>query len=318
VVRVKLNFEIASCGFCLTGLNEFKKQVEWADLVHYHFPWPFADLMHLAVSQNKPTIITYHSDIVRQKMVARIYSPLMNRFLSSMDRIVATSPNYLKSSPVLGQYQNKVSAIPIGIEEASYPDVAKDILTTCKSRYGEGFFFFIGVLRYYKGLHLLIDACKNADFKVVIAGAGPLEQKLKSQVKDLGLNNIQFAGRISDEEKMAMYQLCRGVIFSSHIRSEAFGVTLLEGAMCSKPLITAETGTGTSFVNKDGETGIVVEANSAKALGDAMQVLHADATMAENMGRNARMRYEQLFTGKKMGERYAGLYRVVLDEAQCV
>jgi len=274
--------------------------------------------MHLTVSQNKPTIITYHSDIVRQKIVARIYSPLMNRFLSSMDRIVATSPNYLKSSPVLAQYQNKVSAIPIGIEETSYPDVAEDILTTCQSRYGEGFFFFIGVLRYYKGLHLLINACKGADFKVVIAGAGPLEQKLKSQVKDLGLNNIQFAGRISDKEKMAMYQLCRGVIFSSHIRSEAFGVTLLEGAMCSKPLITAETGTGTSFVNKDGETGIVVEANSAEALGDAMQMLHADAAMAENMGRNARMRYEQLFTGKKMGERYATLYREVLDEPRCV
>ncbi|MFT5211457.1 MAG: glycosyltransferase involved in cell wall biosynthesis [Flavobacterium sp.] len=309
VVQVKLNFEIASCGFCLTGLKEFKRQVDWADVVHYHFPWPFADIMHLYASHNKPSLMTYHSDIVRQQNLLNIYRPLMCRFLESMDHIVATSSNYQLSSNVLAMYEDKVSAIPLGIDEDSYPDLDGNILNECQEKYGEGFFFFIGVLRYYKGLHLLIDACKNARFEVVIAGAGPLEKALKAQVRKLGLSNVKFAGRISDEEKMAMYHLCRGVVFSSHVRSEAFGITLVEGLMCSKPLITAETGTGTSFVNSHKETGLVVKANDSTALHEAMTTLIDDPDMAKNMGRRGRQRYELLLTGKQMGLSYAHLYR---------
>ncbi len=204
VVQVKLNFEIASCGFCFTGLKEFKRQVDWADVVHYHFPWPFADIMHLYASHNKPCIMTYHSDIVRQQGLLSIYRPLMTGFLGSMDHIVATSSNYQLSSNVLEMYEDKVSTIPLGIDEDLYPDLSGEILSECQEKYGEGFFFFVGVLRYYKGLHLLIDACKDARFKVVIAGAGPLEKELKAQVSALGLSNVKFAGRISDEEKIKL------------------------------------------------------------------------------------------------------------------
>jgi glycosyltransferase involved in cell wall biosynthesis len=316
VVQVKLNFEIASCGFCLTGLKEFKKQADWADVVHYHFPWPFADVMHLHAAHNKPSVMTYHSDIVRQQGLLTLYKPLMNRFLDSMDAIVATSPNYQQSSEVLSRYRNKVSTIPIGIEETSYPELDENILTQCLHKYGSDFFFFVGVLRYYKGLHLLIDACRDANFRVVIAGSGPLEKDLKAQVKNLGLKNVIFAGYISDEEKIAMYHLCRSVIFSSHERSEAFGVTLVEGLMLGKPLITAETGTGTSYVNSHNETGLVIEANSSEALQEAMTKLCADQEMSTKMGKQGRDRYESLFTGKKMGESYAHLYRNLLDKGR--
>jgi len=167
----------------------------------------------------------------------------------------------------------------------------------------------VGVLRYYKGLHILIDALQNTSLQCVITGAGPIETELKEQATKLGLKNVKFLGYVSDSEKVALYQLCRAVVFPSHLRSEAFGVTLIEGAMFGKPLISCEIGTGTTYVNADGETGIVVPPANTKALRGAMLKLDGDEALAESLGKAARSRYERLFTGRLMGERYAQLYK---------
>ena len=316
VVRVRKTFEVASCGFALTGLRRFAKELEWADLVHYHYPWPFSDLMYLFFGHSKPAVLTYHSDIVRQKILFSMYRPLMRRYLGAMDRIVATSPNYFATSEVLSNFADKVEVIPIGLDEPSYPrlgDSNNDLAETLQ-RYGGDFFLFVGVLRYYKGLHILLDAIIGAPYKVVIVGAGPVEGELRKQVERLGLDNVIFAGYISDREKMALFQLCRAVVFPSYLRAEAFGVTLLEGAMSGRPLISAEVGSGTSHVNVHGETGLVVKAGSPVALREAMDELFLDKAKAERMGEKARLRYETLFTGQLMGGRYAKLYADVLQE----
>jgi glycosyltransferase involved in cell wall biosynthesis len=316
VVRVRKTFEVASCGFALTGLRRFAKELAWADLVHYHYPWPFSDLMYLFFGHSKPAVLTYHSDIVRQKFLLSMYRPLMRRYLGAMDRIVATSPNYFATSEVLSNFADKVEVIPIGLDEPSYPrlgDSNNDLAETLQ-RYGGGFFLFVGVLRYYKGLHILLDAIIGAPYKVVIVGAGPVEGELRKQVERLGLDNVIFAGYISDREKMALFQLCRAVVFPSYLRAEAFGVTLLEGAMSGRPLISAEVGSGTSHVNVHGETGLVVKAGSPVALREAMDELFLDKAKAERMGEKARLRYETLFTGQLMGVRYAKLYADVLQE----
>ena len=314
VVRVRKTFEVASCGFALTGLRRFAQELEWADLVHYHYPWPFSDLMHLFFGHSKPAVLTYHSDIVRQKILLSMYRPLMRRYLGAMDRIVATSPNYTATSEVLVNFAEKVKVIPIGLSESSYPHVGdnSDDLAAVLERYGTDFFLFVGKLRYYKGLHILIDAMEGAPYKVVIVGEGPLEREMRNRVKRLGLDNVIFAGHVSDREKMSIFKLCRGVVLPSYLRAEAFGVALLEGAMNSRPLISAEVGSGTSYVNVDGETGLVVEAGNKVALRAAMDQLYHDEGKASAMGRRARQRYESLFTGHLMGECYANLYSDVL------
>lgn len=315
VVRVRKSFEIASCGFALTGLRRFAREVAWADIVHYHYPWPFSDVMYLLAGRSRPSVLTYHSDIVRQKFLLSVYRPLMMRYLGAMDRIVATSPNYFATSEVLGLFADKVDVIPIGLDEPSYPSIDeqnKDVAAVAR-KYGENFFLFVGVLRYYKGLHILLDAMQQAPYKVVIVGAGPVEGEIRAQAQRLGLNNVIFAGFVSDREKMALFQLCRAVVFPSYLRSEAFGVTLLEGAMSSRALISAEVGSGTSHVNIHGETGIVVEAGNSIALREAMDDLYYDADKALIMGINARRRYEELFTGRVMGERYVALYEDILQ-----
>ena len=314
VVRVRKTFEIASCGFALTGMRRFAKEVEWADIVHYHYPWPFSDVMYLMAGRRRPSILTYHSDIVRQQFLLSVYRPLMSRYLDAMDMIVATSPNYFATSEVLSEYADKVEVIPIGLDEPSYPELAEQNrdIASARQQYGEDFFLFVGVLRYYKGLHILLDAMQGAPYKVVIVGSGPVEHELREQAQRLGLNNVIFAGFVSDREKMALFRLCRAVVFPSYLRSEAFGVTLLEGAMSSRPLISAEVGSGTSHVNIHGETGLVVPPGNSKALREAMDDLYQHPDKAGVMGSQARQRYEKLFTGSRMGARYADAYRRIL------
>jgi rhamnosyl/mannosyltransferase len=104
-------------------------------------------------------------------------------------------------------------------------------------------------------------------------------------------------------------------VFPSYLRSEAFGVTLLEGAMCGKPLVSAEVGSGTSHINMDHKTGYVVTPGCPRSLRQALDRLHENPEQAEMMGRQARSRFEELFTGEIMGRRYAEVYRDVLSHA---
>ncbi len=308
VYRHYRNFEVASCGVSLDAISGFKHLVEWADVVHYHFPWPFADLLHFMGRVNKPSLVTYHSDIVRQKFIFQLYKPLMRKFLNQVDAIVPTSQNYFATSKELGRYSEKVEVIPIGINTDVHPKVSEQEINAIRSQVGDGFFLFVGVLRYYKGLHILLDALCGTSLRCVIVGAGPVENELKRNAASLGLKNVQFLGYVDDAEKVALMKLCRAVVFPSHLRSEAFGVTLVEGAMHGKPLISTEIGTGTSYINIDGETGIVVPPADTKDLREAMLRLDGDIKLSERMGRAARKRYDALFTGRLMGERYSSLY----------
>ncbi|NIA56739.1 glycosyltransferase [Massilia sp. TW-1] len=308
VHRVPLNVEVASNGVSVQAIGALARMAAQADVVHYHFPWPFMDMAHFLARIDKPTVVTYHSDIVRQKTLLKLYQPLRHRFLQSVDAIVATSPNYLASSAVLDRYRDKTRVIAFGLDRSSYPVPEQARLDHWRARVGQKFFLFVGVLRYYKGLHILLDAVAGTDYPVVIVGAGPIEAELKARAARLGLKHVQFVGAVDDHDKAALLDLCYAVAFPSHLRSEAFGISLLEGAMYGKPMISSEIGTGTTYINVHGETGLVVPPSDHEALRAAMQRLWNDPRMAREMGQRAEARYWQLFTSAQMAESYARLY----------
>lgn len=309
VHRVPRDFEVASTGFSLRAIGELARRAQEADVVHYHFPWPFMDLAHFLARVKKPSVVTYHSDIVRQKNLLRVYQPLKHRFLRSVDAIVATSPNYLASSAVLERYRDHARVITYGLDKSIYPEPDAQRLARWRAVAGERFFLFVGVLRYYKGLHILLDAVANTDYPVVIVGAGPIEQELKAHAERLGLTHVLFVGALPDEDKVALLKLCYAVAFPSHLRSEAFGISLLEGAMYGKPMISSEIGTGTSYINVHDETGLVVPPSDPQAFGAAMRTLWDNPELAAAMGRRAEARYWELFTSGQMARSYVDLYR---------
>ncbi len=308
VKRVPLDIEIASTGMSLAAIGALSRMAAEADVVHYHFPWPFMDLAHFLARVRKPSLVTYHSDIVRQQALLKVYQPLKHRFLDSVDTIVATSPNYLASSAVLDRYRDKTRIITYGLDKSIYPEPQQERLDYWKNKVGEKFFLFVGVLRYYKGLHILLDAVANTDYPVVIVGAGPIETELKAHAERLGLTHVLFVGALDEADKVALLTLCYAVAFPSHLRSEAFGISLLEGAMYGKPMISSEIGTGTTYINIDGDTGIVVPPSDPQAFGDAMRRLWDDPALAAAMGKRAEARYWELFTAEQMATNYTALY----------
>ncbi len=316
--RSRLDLQIASTGFSVSVFKHFAQLAKQADVIHYHFPWPFMDLVHFAVRANKPALVTYHSDIIRQKYLLKLYRPLKRSFLGSVDRIVATSPNYLATSEVLKRFSDKLTVIPIGLDKTSYPQPSSERINFWSRKLGSRFFLFVGVLRYYKGLHYLLAAAQGTDYPIVIVGTGPVEQELKAQAAHLGLCNIHFLGSLYDEDKVALLKLCYGVVFPSHLRSEAFGISLLEGAMFGKPMISCEIGTGTTYINIGGETGLVIPPADPPALRQAMRYLWEHPEQAIDMGRRAEQRYREFFTAEQMVRSYVDLYQDLMRQPAAV
>lgn len=316
VVRTRSWITPASCDIGgIASLVSFRQLSNQSDLNHYFFPWPFADVLHATINSQKPTIMTYISDVVRQRVLGSIYAPLMWKTLRKMDLIVANCPAYIETSPVLSHpsIRNKVKIIPLGINESTYFTLGDDsILNKLGITPTEPYFLFLGVLRYYKGLHTLINAAKSVDAKIIIAGSGPKFLSLMKQATELGLNNVFFTGQVSDSEKTSLIKNCVALILPSHLRSEAYGMVLVEAAMMSKPMISCEIGTGTSYINLHEKTGLVVEPENVSQMANAMRTLLSDASLTLKMSMNARLRYEENFSGEALGKAYSDAYKEVL------
>jgi rhamnosyl/mannosyltransferase len=306
--KAKLDFEFASTGFSRDVFRRFRELAGRADIVHYHFPWPAMDVVHLSSGLKKPTVVTYHSDIVKQRILLQFYKPVMHSFLRSVDVIVATSPNYAATSEVLQRYRAKTQIIPLGLDEGNYPRAPEDVKAYWRRRFPKPFFLFVGVLRYYKGLHTLLKASREMSIDVVLIGEGPMESWLKTYSKDHRLDNIHFLGFLPDTDKSALLELSTAFVFPSHLRSEAFGLSLVEAAMFGKPMISCDIGTGTSFVNIDGRTGLVVPPNDPTALAGAMTCLATNADLARKFGHGARSRYLEFLTVDAMATAYVSIY----------
>lgn len=310
--KVPILFEIRSSGFSLKAFSVFRKLAKEVDIINYHYPWPFMDLLHFIARVKTPSIVTYHSDVVRQKILYRFYLPLEKFFLRSVDKIICSSPNYLLSSSKLMKYFCKTVMVTFGLRKSDYPYLSNKKRKEWSAKVGKNFFLFIGVLRYYKGLHTLIEAARYVPYTIVIAGSGPLEAELKKKAKTYGLTNIHFVGYITEEDKVALLNLAYAVILPSHLRSEAFGISLLEGLMFGKPLISAEIGSGTTFINISGETGIVTPPSDSTALAYAMAYLSDNPEDAKKMGRNSRRRFYKIFKAEEMVKKYINLYTELL------
>lgn len=317
VVRRRSWCAPASCD--LGGIDaflEFSRLTRTSDILHHHFPWPFADILHLLNKSERPAVMTYHSDIVRQKWLSSLYRPVMWKILSSMKFIVATSPAYLATSPILSHplIRDRVRVIPLGIDENSYPSVGNEsIYSRLGIEANEPYFLFLGAMRYYKGIHTLVRAAAKVDAKVIIAGSGQDENKYKALAVECGASNVVFAGQISNPEKLTLLKNCCAFVLPSHVRSEAFGMVLVEASMFGRPLISCEIGSGTSFVNAHEETGLVVPPEDPFVMARAMNTLLTDSVLAATFGKGARKRYEQLFSGPALGLAYSNLYKEALQ-----
>ena len=173
-------------------------------------------------------------------------------------------------------------------------------------------------MRYYKALPVLIKAAKSNNLPVLIGGGGREQAKYMDLAKQLGAQNVKFLGVLREEDKLALLKLCFAVILPSHLRSEALGISLIEGAMFGKPLISCELGTGTTYINLHKKTGLTCAPKDPDALSNAMVEMWNNPEEAKQMAANSFERYEKVFTGKQMSQAYTNLYKEVLSKNKAV
>lgn len=307
--KFKSDMNVASTPISIKALLSFRKIAKEYDVIHFHFPYPFADLLYLFSFVNKPTLMTYHSDIVRQKILKHVYFFLQEWFLRKMDGIVCTSPQYLKTSRTLQRYKHKTSVIPLGLDDVGISIGPNHYKNKYKSLLKNPFFLFIGSFRDYKGLDILISASKEVDSQFIFVGDGDKKSALVEQVKEQGKKNITFVGTVQNEEKFWLIERCLALVLPSNKRSEAFGLVQIEALMRSKPVICSEIGTGTTFVNEHLKTGLVVNPDDVASLVTALNFLLDHPQIAKEMGTQSRKRFLAFFTADKMSQGYTKMYR---------
>jgi rhamnosyl/mannosyltransferase len=294
--------------FFFRYLRRFGKNV---DIIHFHYPNPTAEFSYLLTHLERKTVLSYHSDIIRQQKLEMLYAPFRRVFMHAMDRIIVSSPNIMQSSDTLKPYRHKCRVIPYGIDVHRFePSRSQCTPEAIKRKHGnKPIILFVGRFRYYKGLHLLIAAMKNIEASLLLIGTGPEESRLRTMVQQGRLQNkITFLGDLSDELTDAYYNACDIFVLPSHLRSEAFGIVQIEAMCCGKPVVSTELGTGTSYANIDRETGLTVRPNDSEALSGAINFLLNNPRARMQMGSCGANRVKQLFSSERMTDQILALY----------
>src|SRR5262249_18406483 len=156
-------------------------------------------LAYLLSGWRAPVVMTYHSDIAKPWLALAVYRHVFNRLERHVERIVVSSEAYLRSSPVLAWYREKCVVIPFAIDSQAFAlrDGEVRAVERLAQAHGLPLALFLGVLRPYKGLEILLRAMTKVRGRLLIAGRGPHGSKLQTMAQQLGLGDrVAFAGEV--------------------------------------------------------------------------------------------------------------------------
>ena len=276
--------------------------------IHLHLPVPLAELACLASRPEGPLIASYYADAVRHPKLAPAYAVLQQRFLARADRIVVSSAILAERSPALARHQDRIVVIPFGVDAAeSPPDPGR--VAELRRRHRGPIVLFLGRLVYYKGVDVLIEAMGRVDGTLVVAGDGPQRSMLERAAVRLPSARVAFVGPVGNRDRSAYYQAADVAVLPSVSRAETFGIAMLEAMSFGTPVVSTEVGTATSWVNVDGETGMVVAPRDSEALARAITTLLSDDSRRKRMGEAAARRAREHFAKDTMVQAFARMYR---------
>lgn len=287
------------------------------DIVHLQFPAdPMAHVATELMPRGVKRVISWHSDIVRQQALYRLYRPFLERLLRSADAIIGATPAHFSSSAQLPAVRDarRFHVVPYGFDLGrlrARPPLADEL----RRRYAQPLLVFaLGRHVYYKGFEFLIRALAGLPEAVLLLGGqGPLTQDLARLARDIGVEaRVSFVGRIAEAELPAYYHACDVFCLPSVERAEGFGIVQIEAMAAGRPVVCCELHNGVNWVNRDGETGLVVPPGDAPALAVALRRLANDRELRQRLGEQARARVLQEFTTEAMARGTLEVYKQVL------
>ena len=292
------------------------------DLIHLHFPEPMSHLVSLALPAHIPRVITWHSDIVKQRRVLKLYKPFQTLEINRSKAIVAaTLSHFTSSTQIPSNYpESQKHVIPYGIDFTRLdltPLIAEKAKATRLKARGKFVVFAFGRHVEYKGLDVLINALQHTDSYLILGGEGPLTPQLKDQAQNLGISDrVLFTGKLSDEDAAACYQACDVFCLPSVTPNEAFGIVQVEAMACGKPVICSQLNNGVNEINPHMQTGLTVPPSDPIALSKAINQLRDNPTLATSLGRTAQQHARNKFSTENMLIQHLALYEKLIKTAQ--
>ncbi|MDE6101664.1 MAG: glycosyltransferase [Ruminococcus sp.] len=304
-----------SCPLSVSFLRLFRKMSKKADIVHIHVPFPLADLALLLSGYKDAVIVSWHSDIVKQKKLLMFYKPLLKYLLNRADCILVATEGHINGSEWLEKYRKKCRILPYGISPDEYLDIRKTPFLTEKCNFPDSIkIFFTGRLVYYKGVDVLIKAFSQvkSNCELFIAGTGVLENELIEKVREYQISDrVHFLGFLPEEQLKQAYADCDIFVLPSVARSEAFGIVQLEAMIYGKPVINTNLPSGVPYVSLHGKTGLTVEPENSAQLAEAITLLCENKNLREEYGKSARERVLTKYNEKTIIKK---LCKILYDE----
>ena len=310
----KKTFDVLSNPFSIDLYTEMPSIIKEADIIHLHFPWPTIELYTIIKKINKPVMVTFHCDTEKNYILKYFYSFFASKFLQKVDVIVPTSNNLMNNTKLLKKHLHKCEVIHLWLDESRFKkklEPSDEVLKKINNIKSYG--LFVGVLRWYKGLHVLLDAAKELEQDIVIVGKGPMYSELIKRIRDEKINNIHLMGYLKDRDVQYLISKTQFTVLPSISPAEAFGQILIESMFFKKACISTSLGTGTDFVNLHGKTGFVVEPNDSVMLKDAMNKLFHNPKLTLHYGLNGYNRYLKYFSKISQSNKYIRIYKRLIS-----
>lgn len=284
------------------------------DVVVIHEPNPLGLMAYALARPSARLVIWFHAEVVRDpRKYALFYRPWFAHAMRRASRVIVATPPMASAAQLQG-YDVPVSIIPYGVEVdrlRQSPDVGQRA-QTLRAGTPVPIVLFVGRLVPYKGLDVLVRAMAHVDARLVLVGDGPLRESLQALAQDAGVaTKVHFAGEVSEDELVAWYHACDVFALPSVTRAEAFGMVQVEAMACGKPVVSTNLPTGVPWVNRDGETGLVVSPGDVEALAGALARLAADPVLRGRLGEGGRDRVAGEFTAERMAARAVSMYSEV-------
>jgi len=279
-------------------------------------PFRIRSLIRLLKKENPDVLIlNYSSDIKTVGVAAKyagirnivyrrgsaipIRNTLMNRFLykNVITCIIANSKETRRT--ILQNNKNlfpfdKINVIYNGIDLKQF-DMMPGV-ELYKRKENEVIIGNVGRLVFQKGQKYLIEMAvilqkKNIDFKILIAGEGPLESSLKQMAIEAGIENRMIFLGFTNNIRAFMENIDIFVLTSLW---EGFGYVLVEAMACKKPVVAFNVSSNPEIIAHD-KTGFLIDNQDITAFTQKVESLTIDPILRESFGQAGRRRVEAIF-----------------------
>lgn len=288
------------------------------DIVHQHWPDPFAHVIASLVPASPLHVASWHTDIVRQRLLGPLYLNFASRMLRKPDAIIGATAAHLRASQIdRFAPPERRHVIPYGIDTTPLLPTAAVMqrAQALRQEFGQRpLVFALGRHVYYKGFDVLIEAMAQVPALLVLGGEGPLTNDLRELATRHSVH-VHFTGPIAEADLPAYFHACDVFCLPASAPTEAFGIVQAEAMACGKPVVNTWLHNGVNEVAPNGICALTVEPGDANALAAALNHLLTHPAQANYLGQAGKDRVRRAFTIEAMVRQTLDLYATLLNDA---